>query len=248
MANSFQETATYFILHMTILITTGFICLFLIIIHIFRYYKNEISETKTATNKHSLNKKRKKTSPINKAINILTLIMIISMSMGPISNIFPNIYLIFNPSSTAMGCHIINNSKDVIVYYIGKICMFLIFILRLHSIYGSSAFAYKPIILKIFAMTITTTMIILCILTVIETKPVWLNFNVFGQKYRNCTTVFPFYYIVFYGLHEIIVTTITLIMFIIPLRKLLHTIKSNGGSSNKSTHFKFKRVAIKVCK
>ena len=238
MADTIQQSAGWFIITYSIFFISGIICLLLVITHIRYFCKNEKSG-KTPNGK--------KMSIVNKAISLLTLTMVISMSIGPITTVPINAAFLIDPSPPVIGCKFANNAKDVIVYYIGKICMFLIFILRLHSIYGESAFGYKPVKLKIFAATITTTMFILLILTLLETKNIWYDFNVFGKDYRTCTTVFPFWYIVIYGLHEIGVTLSTLIMFILPLRKLLNTIKKHGGRGSTSTRtFGFKFTAIKV--
>ena len=224
MAEDVQQTAPYWFTTCILVYILGPICLYMVLTHSCRYYNAEILKIEDNTKES----KNKKILPLHREISIVTIIMIISMSIGPIWGVFTYSIIFISPSSDN-SC---NHSVTVIytsMYYIGKGCMYLIFIMRLHSVYGTSAFGYKPLTLKIAAVTVIITTLTLCILTNFDATEQHFDFILFNKKYTHCNVTYPDHFIVIYGFHEVFVTLITLIMFIIPLRKLLKAVKLYGG-------------------
>ena len=215
--------------------------MFLLCTHFYRYYKYEISKS----HKPGTSSKQKKISVLHKEMSILTIIMIVSMGIGPIWGIFTHsIKLITNTSDFA--CTPMGLKLYTLNYYIGKGCMYLLFIMRLHAIYGKSAFGYKPYKLKILSIIICLTTFTLCVLSVLSVKPIYFDFKLFGRNYTHCNALYPDIFIMIYGFHEVIITLITLLMFIFPLKRLLQTVKMYGGKGTKTRTFGFKYAAIKV--
>ena len=243
MAEKVQETGGYFFMIMIIVWICGTLSMFLVTSHFYHYYKNEISSNSLTTTSSTKTKK----SAIHKPISILTIIMICTMSTGPIWGVFSQIHNLVSPNIIHFACSSTGLKIYGNMYFIAKGCMYLIFIMRLHQIYGSSAFGYKPLILKIMGSTIFCTTLFLCILNIAVVKPAYYTVELFGVTYHNCNSVYPDYFAMLYGPHEVIVTIITLIMFIRPLRKLLKTVREHGGKGAEKRTFGFKFVAIKAC-
>ena len=250
MTQPLQQTSGFFIFSLIIIYSTGSISLYLLIIHIHRFYKHHKSASSAEQDPPSPSS-QKQSESISKIINILRLTTIISISVLSIYNLITNTIYISNGPN--IPCNRINNAMDIILYYIGKICMYLMFILQSHSVYGQSAFGYKTSKLKILSAIICTTMTILCILTIASTKLILYDFNLSNNEYQSCHAVLPLYYIIIYVLHEIIIIITIGIMYIVPLKKLLNVLQKaqqtidpmkNGEDPSFGVRFKF--TAIKV--
>lgn len=189
--------------------------------------------------------KKKKQSPLYKPISILTILMICSMTTGPIWGMFTQIHILLSDTRDA-ACTRIGIKIYACMYFIAKGFMYEIFILRLHQVYSTSAFGYKPLTIKILCGIICCTTLLICIIAIGFNEPVYYTFNLFGKTHTHCNSDSPPFFAIIYGPHELIVTILTLVMFMKPMRKLLKTVQQHGGRGAEKRTFGFKYAAIKV--
>eukprot|EP01084_Bolivina_argentea_P217400 369120_1 len=116
-------------------------------------------------------------------------------------------------------CHLILvTSSDF--YFIAKEFMYLTFILRLHTVYHETQFAYK----KIHLISIAVVSVILCILNCltgifyIQVERIYYDNLSFAT---HCPSYYPMAQVLFTGICDAIMSAFLLILFIIPLRSMV---------------------------
>eukprot|EP01084_Bolivina_argentea_P116309 206683_1 len=185
---------TYITIFVTIIVAP--LCIFLVITHLYKFYQHELSPNRPKKNISP------SSLPLKKHINILTLIMVLSMGLVPPIVMFQRIICLANPSTcvTPVPCYCY-----IIMYYVGKLCMYLIFIMRIHAVYGRSAYSYAPWKLKTFAVLIIIIAIFLLSFTIATvTFHYVVSAKVFlGSSMEICDAEYTAVNLLMFGLNEI---------------------------------------------
>eukprot|EP01084_Bolivina_argentea_P135980 239521_1 len=231
------QDGTFFIIGIIFVAVTGPICLFLIINHLYRYCKAE-------RNNKRMEKKRN-AIVLHKEISILTNIMIISVAVSPVYGLLQRILFGIDAQiGYNASCSSIIAPFESCVYYIGKGSMFILFILRLHSIYSKSVYGYSINKLKICAFVVISVTLFLAIATVITVETEIYHFELNGRKITFCDEFFPGWLVMIVILHEICVTLITLYAFIRPMKLMSKEVENAGTQPLKQ--LKQFQYAIKI--
>ena len=155
------ETGYYFIIVLALQILGSILCITLLVTHCYKYCKH-IKTSPTTTNNISKSVPFQiKKLPLDNLTNYLTIIMMLSFTIAiTLSMLFEVIYLIDNDKYWVCSVQVLQ--MHCCGYTFGKGCMYLIFVIRIYSIYHGTAFEINNILIKICAvyvilMTLTTT-------------------------------------------------------------------------------------------
>ena len=126
------------------------------------------------------------------------------------------IWSVFDPDT--FNCYTIELILNV-TFQFCKLCIYAIFILRIQLAFAFTAYAYNKYIISLLYLFILSYFIISVVLQIINLKSDWMY-----SPDTWCKTYFPGWLVAMILSCDIIISVLTLIMFIRPLRILLKQI------------------------
>ena len=231
---AYLDTLTWAIIRFGLIQFAAFICICLLIIHSTQCIRNRKKKKALQSNRQQQSK-----MALQRKISIMTFIMIFLFAISPIS-IMISENLIFLKISAAKS-RLVFVQIAVCFFRAGKCIMYLIFVLKLHLLYGGTTYEYKPLILRIFALLIILSTIIWIIFLPGAPKMEYTPYDIpwSDSKYDTIYkyhTYFSRLLIICAGINELISWSVLIYAFMRPLRKLMKSVVVDDESSKE---FKF---------
>ena len=174
----------------------------LITYHCYNIYKHEIATTDTFQ------------TPLYKVTTTLSIMLML-------------IYFLCQSSAWVVifDCNIEIFGWAVFLYQIAKGLMYIMFLMRLHIVYDTSTYAYNPRLLIMMSVLIILAQIGTGIYGSITFVRYMYTVNVFEREIVTCATTLDIWFMAMLIPSETIIAIGLLIAFIIPLYKLLKSMK-----------------------
>eukprot|EP01084_Bolivina_argentea_P182976 315810_1 len=235
---SFVETATYFFTVLTLQAIGSIMCIALLTIHCYKFIQD-------LRDKNKNNEYKGKRIPLSTITNVVTVIVIASFTIIIVFiTLFTvmylwndNIYIICSLPVLQMHC---------CGYTFGKGCMYLLFVMRLYSVYHDTTFEFNHYILKASAIYVIIMTITLTTLGYITIFPIPYTFTFNNKSIHFCNGAIPMYTAILFVGNDFFITIISLYAFTLPLRKMIKKL-DDGDYCQKASHkFKFSSNKITI--
>ena len=179
--------------------------------HLYMVYKNEFATHSKPTN-------NKSKSLLYKITTYLTIIFMLS-------------YFTCQSSAWIQVWNCIGFGADILgwsclLYQIAKGIMYIIFLIRLHMVYSASAYAYNPKILIISSILIMIAQIVTGIYGSVTYIKIVYSVNIFNRKIITCSTTLDLWFMIILIPLDGTITLVLLAAFIVPLYKILKSLKN----------------------
>ena len=225
MSVPFHLSATHYVTRSVLEIVGSVSIVVICLIHGYNFVKHEIGA------EQSKNKQQAKAS------SILTLLMLLFFALT-------KFYMTLDFFDIIGGCNPDQLYWAPMLYHIAKACMFSIFIHRLYLVYDKSIYAYNHTLLIIMVIVVWVSSLTFGITEFILSSYLEFTVNAFGSKILVCKVIaHPTVCTMGLGV-DIIYTIVTLLTYIIPLRKIGNSLKENYGQEQATKDLK--KPAIKV--
>ena len=214
MLDPYFDTLWYYWANVTIYHSTSLILTIILIIHSKHIYSDLLTKSR-----HSVSH-RSKLPRIDfnyKTITIITHLSIISYVISTITGALAE----WTAITTSGNCLFMVTFSSIF-YLIAKSSMYCVFLYRLHTVYGNSAYSYNPKIILIFGIIALIYCIIMSIMFILTTKISPNTFS-FGSYAIFCNPSYPEYLPLILGGFDLFMSILFLIAFLYPLKNISAT-------------------------
>ena len=220
---------------------------FLLIGHSFNYYDDFCTRDRKRVTKH-----RRNAPEINggyRLVSVCTLLCVVSSEIYAIDNIYNTFFV-----TSKMGCKI--SLITTCIYIFGKFCVYCVFQIRLHLVYGKSEYGIsirKQLIFFVFSLSYASFAVIYFSIFGVLQEPNGWEFDFVKLNNSNINSIIKIcfitpidWFVAVVVIFDVVFNLIYCILFIIPIFKILKNMNNNNidDDNDKNDSSKNKMIAV----